>query len=62
LAFYADESYESLNTYDMIIVQDQDLLGEFFIIMNFNDLTVTWDIDTISMKNRDTAQFHQQRP
>jgi hypothetical protein len=30
-----------------------DLLGELGIIMNFNDHTVTWDTDTIPMKDRD---------
>jgi hypothetical protein len=44
--------YESSSTYDMIIVQD--LLGELGIIMNFNDHTVTWDTDTIPMKDRGT--------
>jgi hypothetical protein len=29
------------------------------IIMNFNDHTVTWDTDTIPMKDRDTALYHQ---
>jgi hypothetical protein len=33
----------------------QDLLGESGIIMNFNDHTVTWDTDTIPMKDRDTG-------
>jgi hypothetical protein len=33
----------------------QDLLGELGIIMNFNDHTVTWDTDTIPMKDRDTC-------
>jgi hypothetical protein len=33
----------------------QDLHGELGIIMNFNDHTVTWDTDTIPMKNRDTC-------
>jgi hypothetical protein len=32
---------------------DQDLLGEVGIIMNFNDHTVTWDTDTIPIKDRD---------
>jgi hypothetical protein len=30
----------------------QDLLVELDIIMNFNDHTVTWDTDTIPMKDR----------
>jgi hypothetical protein len=29
------------------------LLGELDIIMNFSDHTVTWDTDTIPMKDRD---------
>jgi hypothetical protein len=33
----------------------RDLLGEFGMIMNFNDHTVTWDTDTIPMKDRDTC-------
>jgi hypothetical protein len=32
----------------------RDLLGELGIIMNFNDHTVTWDTDTIPMKDRGT--------
>ena len=32
----------------------QDLLGELGIILNFNDHTVTWDTDTIPMKDRGT--------
>jgi hypothetical protein len=31
----------------------RDILGELGIIMNFNDHTVTWDTDTIPMKDRD---------
>jgi hypothetical protein len=27
--------------------------------MNFNDHTVTWDTDTIPMKDKDTALYHQ---
>jgi hypothetical protein len=33
----------------------RDLFGELGIIMNFNDHTVTWDTDTIPMKDRDTS-------
>jgi hypothetical protein len=45
----------------MIIVIDQHLLEELGIIMNFNDHTVTWDTDTIPMKDRDadTALYHK---
>jgi hypothetical protein len=32
----------------------RDILGELGIIMNFNDHTATWDIDTIPMTDRDT--------
>jgi hypothetical protein len=32
---------------------DRDLLGELGVIMNFNDHKVTWDPDTIPMKDRD---------
>jgi hypothetical protein len=31
----------------------RDLLGKLGIIMNFSDLTVTWDTDTIPMNDRD---------
>jgi hypothetical protein len=34
---------------------NRDFLGELGIIMNFNDHTVTWDTDTIPMKDRDTC-------
>jgi hypothetical protein len=33
----------------------RDLLGESGIIMNFNEHTVTWDTDTIPIKDRDTC-------
>jgi hypothetical protein len=56
-AFHVDDRSESSSTYDMII--GQDLLGEIGIIMNFNAHTVTWDTDTIQMKDRDTALYHQ---
>jgi hypothetical protein len=49
--FHVDDRSESSSTYDMIM--GQDLLGELGIIMNFNDHTVTWDTDTIPMKDRD---------
>jgi hypothetical protein len=38
--FHVDDRSESSSTYDMIIVQGRDLLGELGIIMNFNDHTV----------------------
>jgi hypothetical protein len=56
-SFHVDDRSESSSTYDMIM--GRDLLGELGIIMNFNDLKVTWDTDTISMKDRDTALYHQ---
>jgi hypothetical protein len=56
-AFHVDDRSESSSTYDMIM--GRDLLGESGIIMNFNDHTVTWDNDTIPMKDRDTALYHQ---
>jgi hypothetical protein len=55
--FHVDDLSESSSTYDMII--GQDLLGELDIIMNFSDHTVTWDTDTIPMKDRVTALYHQ---
>jgi hypothetical protein len=51
--FHVDDRSESSSTYDLIM--GQDLLGELGIIMNFNDHTVTEDIDTIPMKDRDTC-------
>jgi hypothetical protein len=33
----------------------RDLLEESGIIMNFNDHMVTWDTDTIPMKDRDNS-------
>jgi hypothetical protein len=51
-SFHVDDRCKSSNTYDMII--GQDLLGELGIILNFNDHTVTWDTDTIPMKDRGT--------
>jgi hypothetical protein len=61
LAFHVDDRSESSSTCDMIIVIDQHLLEELGIIMNFNDHTVTWDTDTIPMKDRDadTALYHK---
>jgi hypothetical protein len=59
-AFHVDERSESSSTYHMIMGRtNRDLLGELGIIMNFNDHTVTWDTDTIPMKDRDTAPYHQ---
>jgi hypothetical protein len=55
--FHVDDRSESSSTYDMIM--GRDLLGELGIIMNFNDHTVTWDTDTIPMKDRDAAIYYQ---
>jgi hypothetical protein len=54
-AFHVYDRSESSSTYDM----GRDLLGELGIIMNFNYHMVTWDTDTIPMKDRDTALYHQ---
>jgi hypothetical protein len=59
-AFHVDDRSESSNKYNMIIGQGRDLLGELGIIINFNDHTVTWDTDTIPMKDRDTEFYHKQ--
>jgi hypothetical protein len=40
----------SSRTYGMII--GRDLLRELGILLHFNDETVTWDSDTIPMKDR----------
>jgi hypothetical protein len=56
-AFHVDDCSGSSSKYDMIM--GQDLLGESGIIMNFNDHTVTWDTDTIPMKDRDRTLYHQ---
>jgi hypothetical protein len=53
-AFHVDDRSESSSTYDMIIGQCEHLLGQLGIIMNFNDHTVTWDTDTIPIKDRET--------
>jgi hypothetical protein len=58
--FHVDDCAESSITYDMIM--GRDLVGELGIIMNFNDHTVTWNTDTIPMKDRDTALYYQERP
>jgi hypothetical protein len=58
--FHVDDRSESSSTYDMIM--GRDLLGESGMIMNFNDHTVTWDTDTIPMKDRDTALIISRGP
>jgi hypothetical protein len=55
-AFHVDDRSESSSTYDMIM--GRDILGESGIIININDNTVTWDTDTIPMKDRDTTLYH----
>jgi hypothetical protein len=45
-----DDRSKLLGTYGMII--GRDLLGKLDIILNFDDKTVTWDTDTILMKDR----------
>jgi hypothetical protein len=39
------------------MIMGRDLLGELDIIMNFNQYTVSWDTDTIPMKDRDTCNL-----
>jgi hypothetical protein len=58
-AFHVDDRSESSSTYDMIIDNQQISPWRIGIIMNFNDHTVTWDTDTIPMKDIDTALYHQ---
>ena len=50
--FHVDDRSKASDTYGMII--GRDLLGKLGIILNFNDKTVTWDTDTIPMKDRGT--------
>jgi hypothetical protein len=47
---HVDDRAKVSCTYGMII--GQVLFGELGIIINFNDETVTWDNDTIPMKDR----------
>jgi hypothetical protein len=56
-AFHVDDRSESSSTYDMIIGNQPTSSWriELGIIMNFNDHTVTWDTDTIPMKDRDKS-------
>jgi hypothetical protein len=55
--FHIDNRSKLSSTYDMII--GRDLLGELGIILNFNDHTVTWDTDTIPMKERSTLNTQE---
>jgi hypothetical protein len=56
-AFHVDDRSKLSSTYDMII--GRYILGESGIFMKFNDHTVTWDTDTIPIKDRDAALYHQ---
>jgi hypothetical protein len=49
------QSQEQMCYYDMVIDQERYRLVGSGVIMNFNDHTVTWDTDTIPMKDRDTC-------
>jgi hypothetical protein len=44
----------------MILRRLAYIIGNRFLI-NFNEHTVTWDTNTISMKDRDTTLYHQER-
>jgi Retroviral aspartyl protease len=48
--FHMDDQSKPSDTYGMII--GRDLLRKLGIMLNFNDKTVTWDTDTIQMKDR----------
>jgi hypothetical protein len=58
-AFHVDDRSESSSACDMIMGINRDLLGELGIIMIFNDHSITWDTDTIPMKDRDIKLYHQ---
>jgi hypothetical protein len=57
--FHVDDQSKASDTYGMII--GRDLLGKLGIIPYFNDKTVTWDTDTISMKDRGRALCNFQK-
>jgi hypothetical protein len=48
--FHVDDHSKSSITYDMII--GRDLLTELGMILNFQDKTVSWDTDTIPMREK----------
>jgi hypothetical protein len=48
--FHVDDQSKPSDTYGMIL--GRDLRRKLGIILNFNDKTVTWDTDTIPMKDR----------
>jgi len=54
---HVDDRSKASSAYNMII--GQDLLGELGIILNFNDHTVSWDTDTIPMKDRGTLNTRE---
>lgn len=53
--FHVDDQSQSSSTDDMII--GRNLLGETGIILNFNEKAVTWDTETIPMKDRGTLNM-----
>jgi hypothetical protein len=57
--FHVDDCSESSSTYEMIF--GPNILGELDIVLNFNDKTVTWDTDTIPMKDRGTLNPQHSR-
>jgi hypothetical protein len=59
--FNVDDCSELSSLFEIVIGMIRGLHGESCIIMNFNDHTVTWDTDTIPMKDRDTELYHHQR-
>jgi hypothetical protein len=40
------------------VTMDRNLLGNLGIFMNFIDQTITWDTDTIPIKDRDKALYY----
>jgi hypothetical protein len=60
--FLLDDRSGVSSTYDMIIIKGRDLHDELIIIMTLNEQTAIWYIDAIPMKEKDTADYHQQRP
>jgi hypothetical protein len=55
--FYVDDHSKSSSTFDMII--GRDLLVELGIILNFNSHSVTWDTDSIPMKDSGTLNTQE---
>jgi hypothetical protein len=55
--FHVDDRSKPLDTYGMII--GRDLIGKLVTILNFNDKTITWDTDTIPMKDRDSLNLQK---